>query len=899
MNEREQICTLTVPAVLEKLGVNSAGLSNEEVINRQATYGRNALTPPKPPSAWQIYFSQFKNTLTIILLVAALLTATVWFYNHERSDLIEAGLILAIVVMITFFGFFQEFKAERALAKIKSLLSYQAIVIRDGTKRAVLTAELVPGDIVVLEEGSRVPADLRLLTVVELDVNEAILTGESGVVRKTVEPLPSQSSLAEYRNLAFSGTTVAGGRATAVVIATGNNSEIGKIAGLVTETHDAMTPIQKRLDEIGRIIGLAVAVIAVILFFYAFFFAPEHADSLIERLITAAVAAVALAVAAVPEGLPAVVTIAMAFGTQKMLKKNVLVRKLNSVETLGSVDVICSDKTGTLTTGEMTVTQLWTALGDYVASGAGYLAAGGISIVARTVLSGRIPPTIEGKPAEVKDNDLLALLTIGAICNNAAISPKPTGDPTEIALLVAAQKGGEIPTPTRSHEIPFNSARKMMSVLAGGRVYAKGAPEVILARCGRIQKAGKIVALSAAERRKILTQNNVMARGALRVLACAYKPAKTRSYQENDLIFVGLQGMTDPPRPEIAETIRICRESGIKVVMITGDNPETARAVAKQIGLGERVLAGEQLEKTSDSEFDRLVEVTAIYARVNPDFKLRIIESLKRQGHIVAMTGDGVNDAPALKKADIGVAMGITGTDVAKEASDMVLLDDNFSTIVAAIEEGRGIFHNIRKFVNYLISSNLAEVVIVFVGALIFRDIVLTAVMLLWINVVTDGLPAVAIGLDPAEKGIMKRSPRDFQEEIVTRRDWGQMFTFSLLFSLAVLIVYWINRGEGVGVARTAAFTALVVLELTRIYIIRRRYRLPLLSNPYLVFSVLGSLGLQLAILNIPALRGIFELETLSSRQWWPILVLVAGFLLLPWLFVRTRRSITNGGRVV
>ncbi len=876
---------LSATAALKKLGSSTGGLTDEEVSRRRQKYGQNTLTPPRPPSAWRIYFSQFKNTLIIVLLVAVLLTVAVWFYNHERSDLIEAGLILAIVIMITIFGFVQEFKAERALAKIKSLLSLHATVIRNSQKLVIPAAELVPGDIVVLEEGSRVPADLRLIEVIELDANEAILTGESAAVRKSVGELTGQPLLAERKFMAFSGTTVVGGRAIALVVATGNSTEIGKIAHLVTQTHEELTPIQQRLDQIGRTIGLAVTVIAVVLFFYAFFFAPEHANSLTERLLTAAVTAVALAVAAVPEGLPAVVTIAMAFGTQKMLKKNVLVRKLNSVETLGSVDVICSDKTGTLTTGEMTVTKLWTPNGEYEVSGAGYQAAG-------EILFG-------GKLATSRDGDLAMLLQIGAVCNNATLSPKPAGDPTEIALLVATQKSSELADFQRTGEIPFNSARKMMSVQAGGRVWAKGATEVILERCSQIQKAGKIVMLTNIDRQKILAQNSAMAGAALRVLAFAYKPSRTKKYAENELVFVGLQGMSDPPRPEIAETIQTCRESGIKVVMITGDNPETARAIAHQIGLGERVLSGEQLDKLSDKEFDRLVEVTSIYARVNPNFKLRIIESLKRQGHIVAMTGDGVNDAPALKKADIGIAMGITGTDVAKEASDMVLLDDNFSTIVAAIEEGRGIFHNIRKFVTYLISSNLAEVVIVFVGAIIFRDILLTAVMLLWINVVTDGLPAVALGLDPAEAGIMKRRPRDFQEEIVTRQDWLQMFIFSLFFSLAVLVIYWLNRGEGVGVARTAAFTALVVLELARIYMIRFRYRLPFFSNPYLIFSVLGSLALQLAILTLPILREIFELEALSREQWLPIIVVAAGFLTIPIILARPRRSVTNGSGMV
>ncbi|MEX2012336.1 MAG: calcium-translocating P-type ATPase, PMCA-type [Patescibacteria group bacterium] len=883
MEARGSYFNQSVSEVLATFSSNqSKGLSEQEAKSRLAKYGENQLTPPKPPSPWLTYLAQYKNALIIILLIAALLTIGIWLYTGEQADLIEALLIIAIVVMITAFGFFQEYKAEKALAKIKSLLSFEARVVRGGVRRNIPTTDLVPGDVVILEEGDKVPADLRLLDVADLRISEAILTGEANPVEKIPAKLTGKKLLSEQANLAFSGTVVARGRGLGVVVNTGNNTEIGHIAKMVSVAKETMTPIQQRLNVIGRIIGIAVAVIAAVLFIYTFLFGHSENLSLLERFLTAAIAAVALAVAAVPEGLPAVVTIAMAFGTQKMLKRNVLVRKLNSVETLGSVDVICADKTGTLTTGEMTVSNLWTISENYLVSGAGYATVGEIT-------------SEGGKPT--KDDPALAnLLTAGLACNNATITPKPTGDPTEIALLVSAAKAKINLNFRRLKEIPFNSERKMMSVIGkqGSEqiVYAKGAPEVVLKLCTEIFDGQKVRRLTANDKRQILAANEEMANRALRVLAFAYKPAQGGvDYSENGLIFSGLQGMNDPARPEISETLALCRESGIRVIMITGDNPQTAKAIAREIGLGERCLTGQQLDKMGDDEFERLAEVTSIYARVSPGVKLRIIGALKKTGHIVAMTGDGVNDAPALKKADIGVAMGISGTDVAKEASDMVLLDDNFATIVAAIGEGRGIYHNIRKFVNYLISCNLAEVVVVFVGALIFQDLLLTAVMLLWINVVTDGLPAVAIGLDPAEQGIMKRHPQDFQQEIITKAEWYQMISYSLFISLSCLVVYWLNVHKGLGEARTATFTALVIFELARIFVIRLRYRLPVFSNPFLLGSVVLSVALQLAILYLEPLREVFGLTHLSSEDWWPILLVAAVVLILPAILTLLNRQ--------
>jgi len=869
---------LSAKNLLTKLKTKATGLSDLEAKKRLEINGPNELTPPKPRSILSIYFSQFKNSLIIILLLATFLTIGVWYFTGEGADLIEAILILGIVILITAFGFFQEFKAERALEKIRSLLSLKAKVIRSGKRILIDSSQLVTGDIVIIEEGDKIPADGRLIENANLHTNEAVLTGESTPVKKDLGKMTGQKSLSEQLNMVFSGTEVAKGRATVVIAETGNATEVGKIAHLVATTEEGKTPIQKRLDEISRLIGFVVLIIAIGLFVFTYFVATDS-SSTIQRIIEAAIAAVALGVAAVPEGLPAVVTIAMAFGTQKMLKRRVLVRKLNSVETLGSVDVICSDKTGTLTSGEMTVTKLWNLAGESSVSGVGY--------------------SLEGQIHDSDNSIIKETLLCGLVCNNATVEPEITGDPTEVALIVSARKGQVSSASKRVDEEPFSSERKRMSVLVKSakqyQLFTKGAPEIVLERCTQIYDGQKTRKLTSNDKQKILTANSQMAAEALRVLAFATKTQNSSKIVEEELVFLGLQGMSDPARPEIKQTLNYCRESGVRVMMITGDNPETAKAIAKQIGLPERCLTGAELDKLSADEFDRLVAVTSLYARVSPDFKLRIVDSLKRQGHIVAMTGDGVNDAPALKKADIGVAMGKTGTDVAREASDMVLLDDNFSNIVEAIIEGRGIYHNIRKFVGYLISCNIAEVMIVVAGALIFKDVVLTAVMLLWINVVTDGLPAVAIGLDPAEKNVINRQPQEFQQEIVTRHDWKGMIGFSVIISAATLTIYYLTSPAGEVVARTAAFSALVIFELVRIFIIRLNYQLPVFSNPFLIFAVVLSLLLQLAVIYIPPLRQVFVLTSLSASQWYPILFASTVLLIIPIISKLTGRRTLVG----
>lgn len=880
MDTKTNFYSLTKPELLEKLQSKEAGLSDAEAVNRLETVGKNALTVKKKISAWALYFGQFKNTLTIILIIAAILILFVYqFGEKEQSDLIEAGLILAIVFMITLTGFIQEYKAEKAIESLKKLLAFKAKVRRDGIEKEIPVADLVPGDIVILEEGAKIPADLRLLDVFSLSINEASLTGESVPSSKAAIELEGTKQLGDQKNMAFSGTAVSSGRAIGIVVRTGDSTEIGKIATSVSQTEDEPTPIQKRLDQIGKLIGYVIIGICAIVFVFIMFFAQGFADQpLMQRVIHSFIAAIALAVAAIPEGLPAVVTIALALGTQRMLKKNALVRKLNSVETLGSTDTICSDKTGTLTKGEMTVRSIYYANHLYEVSGTGYDTIGTF--------------TDDGK--ELKSLPFSQMLEAGLHCNNAKITDgKVLGDPTEAALIVSAAKANITKSDgERVMEIPFSSERKFMSVVIkqGDKyiLYAKGATEVVLEQSYRIVQENKEIPLVTKDKKDILDINQKLSTKALRNLGFAYKVMTKEEFEkqktdekqlEKGLTFLGIQGMIDPPRTEVKDLIEQCVTSGIRVIMITGDHPDTAKAIAGEIGIKGDALSGDELSKMDDKALAKAVETISVYARVNPDVKLRIVAALQTNGHIVAMTGDGVNDAPALKKADIGIAMGITGTDVAKEASDMVLLDDKFSTIIAAIEEGRGIFHNIRKFVIYLLSCNLAEVLIVFFGIIILQDLVLTATMLLWINVVTDGIPAVALGLDPAEKGIMRYSPRSFQTQIISKRLWVEMWIFGIFLSVFVLGAYMLNMAHGAQAAQGAAFTSLVIFELLSIYLIRSSYRISFFSNKWLLISIAITLGLQLMIVYIPFFNTIFGIAPLTVDNW--IFILLASI----WLY--------------
>jgi P-type Ca2+ transporter type 2C len=881
--------SLTKEKLFSLFNTSEKGLSSQKAGELLVKYGPNRLSAKKKKSALSMFLSQFKNTLTIILIISAVLILFIYqFGERETSDLVEAGLILGIVLLITILGFIQEFKAERAIESLKKLLAFRTKIVRDGLEQEIDVVNLVPGDIVVLEEGTKVPADIRLLEVFSLRVNEASLTGESVPVSKISTELDGGESgsvpqIADQKNMIFAGCNVVSGRGIGLVVATGDNTEIGRIARDVAEAEEGPTPIQVKLDKVGKLIGFLILGICAIVFVFIFFFAGDFAKlSLIDKLVHSFIASVALAVAAIPEGLPAVVTISLALGTQRMLKRQALVRKLNSVETLGSVDVICSDKTGTFTKNEMTVRKIYANGKIYEVSGTGYETKGEFT------LSG----------TETDPKDLSLLLQTGLYCNNASIATSPStssgenkilGDPTEAALLVVSSKAGIEKRGVRVMEIPFSSERKLMTVVVQDEsryfVYSKGAVEVLIEKCG----------VSSAEKEKTADANKSLSAEALRSLGFAYKEISKEDFEKNKnneeffesaLTFLGIQGMIDPPRLEVAPLIKECMESGIRTIMITGDNGETARAVAQEIGITGEVLTGMELEKMSDEEFEGVFEKVSIYARVNPGVKMRIVNALKKKGHIVAMTGDGVNDAPALKAADIGISMGITGTDVAKEASDMVLLDDKFSTIVAAIKEGRGIYHNIRKFIRYLLSCNIAEVILIFFGVIVLQELVLTATMLLWINVVTDGIPAVALGMDEAEEGIMRYKPQAFQENIINRELWVEMGTFGVMLAAAVAGIFMIDLPQGIEKAQSAAFLAIVMLELVNVYLIRSNYKTPIFSNKWLYISVAITIILQLIIIYVPFMASLFGLVRVDALDWLYIGA-VAGILALFYRYIQ------------
>ena len=876
MNQDRPIYSLTKEDLFRRFGTGEKGLTEEEATRRLAKYGFNKLSEKRQVSPLAIFFSQFKSILVLVLIAAALITFAVFLFGgHEKSDLIESCLILAIVFLMATLGFIQEYRAERAIEALKKLLAYKAKVVREGKERFIDTSFLVPGDVVTLEEGLRVPADIRLIQVADLQTNEASLTGDSSSVAKQAEPIIGSLEIADQNNMVFSGTGVVSGKGVGIVVATGDNTELGNIAKFVAAAKKEETPIQKRLDKLGKVLGLGTIVISALVFIFIVFFAQGYSHlSLGQRLLHSFIASVALAVAAIPEGLPAVVTISLAFGTSRMLKRKTLVRRLASMETLGSVDVICTDKTGTLTTGDMTVQQIYFDGAVYNLSGVGQTLSGDFSLGQK----------------KVDPKKLALILKSGLACSNAVFdsaSGKITGDPTQVALIVSAAKGGVKEVGQRIYEIPFSSERKIASVIIKENgtkvVYTAGAPEVVLAKCSSVVTDGTSSPLEEEDKRRILKINHTMASKALRVLGFAYRKIENieKDKIEQDLTFIGLQAMSDPPREKVGELIKAVAESGIRVIMTTGDYLATAKAVASEIGIGGEAITGVELETLSKEEFEKKVEAINIYARVNPEHKLRIIEALKSRGHLVAMTGDGVNDAPALKRADIGVAMGITGTDVAKEASDIVLLDDQFGTIVAAIEEGRGIFDNIRKFVDYLISCNVGEVLVVFFGLLIFKDIPLTAVMLLWINIITDGLPAIALGLDPAEKGILRYSPKKFQGQIIDRRTWAEIAIFSILLTVSTLVLFFLNWSEGLAMARASVFMAIVVFEILRIANIRGSYNISWHQNIWLLGAIGLSILFQMAIVYIPPFSSLFGVSPIHLLDWvYIVIVSIALFLI-------------------
>lgn len=809
------------------------GLSDFEAQNRLQN-GLNILKEAKGKNPLYILFSQFKSFLILILLAASLAA-------YFLGETIDSIMIIAIVILNGVIGFIQEYRVEKAIQHLRKMVTSNIKVIREGQLLEIPSSQLVPGDLVKIEEGQKVSADIRIVQSYNLCTIEASLTGESTPIAKISDPLNEQLAIADQKNMLFSGTSVSSGEGVGIVIRTGMSTEIGKIAKLVTTQQDSTTPMQKKLNNLGRLIGKIVLAVAAIVALEEMLFGQQYLQAILS--------AVALAVAAIPEGLPAVITISLTLGARRLLKQKALIRNLSAAETLGSTDIICSDKTGTLTEGVMVVRKIY------------------------------------GNEESV--------LKAAVLASNARVSgEKIIGDATEAALIKAAQDKGInqfelMNNYTRVYEVPFSSDRKMMTTVneskEGFYVTSKGATEVILSQCSNINEEQK---------KEILKINDQMAKSALRVLAFAAKTLKKDSSSskwdqqqlESNLNFLGLVGMMDPPRKEVKESIKLCQQAGIRVIMITGDHLLTARAVAQEIGITGDAITGVDLDKLSDIEFGSRVEEISIYARVNPEHKIRIVKALKEHGHQVAMTGDGVNDAPALKVADIGIAMGITGTDVAKDQSDMILLDDHFKTIVEAVKEGRGIYENIRKFVNYLLSSNMMEVAVIFIAVILGWPLPLLPVHLLWINLVTDGLPAVALGVDPLRGDIMKSPPASFREEIINGKFLRTLVVVSSILTVAVLGIFGFAKNDLVH-AQTLVFTAIVLYELIRIAAIRSEYKLSLFSNPFLIMAITISLTLQLLVLYLPiliagnSLQQLFKVEALNIMDW--LILISVGVVLM------------------
>ncbi len=936
---------LETEEVLQNLKVKEQGLTNEEAALRRETYGSNQLQEAARPGWLHMLWEQINTFVVWLLIIASAVSALL-------GDEIEAAAILAIVVLNATLGIIQERRAEEALAALKKLAAPEAQVLRDGHRASIPASELVPGDMVFLEAGNYIPADVRLLEAVNLRVEEASLTGESLPVQKSAATvLDKDVPLGDRKNTAFMGTLVSYGRGRGVVVSTGMRTQLGLIAEMLQKVEEEETPLQRRLDQLGKTLSIGALALVAVVFIVAlinytnigeFFSGPltyirDYAKEITEVFIIA----VSLAIAAVPEGLPAVVTISLALGMREMVKRHALIRKLASVETLGSATVICSDKTGTLTQNEMTVTRLWAA-GQFVeVTGAGYVPQGDFKV--------------GDKKVEIADYPgMLTLLWLGALNNDAQLETtgeadqaqtfRVVGDPTEGALLVAAAKAGspyrEIhESYPRENEIPFDSERKRMITvhdITNPRpedfspfsdqefkdwdvIAVKGAPDLVLDLCSGYQTMNNAVRpLDEKARKRILDANDAMTANALRVLGLAYRVEKDVPDRElkpeeveRELVFVGLVGMIDPPRMEAAPALDRARHAGIRTVMITGDYPNTARAIAESIGLmklRKGVLTGAELDKLNDEQLKRVMPDTAVFARVSPEHKMRIVDALQANGEVVAMTGDGVNDAPAIKRADIGVAMGITGTDVAKQTADMVLTDDNYASIVSAVEQGRIIYSNIRKFVFFLLSSNVAEIMIIFLATLAGLPAPLTAIQLLWLNLITDGAPALALAMEKGDPDIMDQKPRSKNEPIINKhmqvgllvQTFAQTGAVLTAFALGLIwhleegavippgmnpLTYLIQhdwRGVDVQIAETMAFVTLSLCELFRAYTVRSEkvsiFRLGIFSNRYMQYAVGFSLALLLLVCAVPFLQPIFNTHFLNLGEW----ALVVGLAFIP-----------------
>jgi len=892
----------SVTEIVEALTTDAVrGLTKEEARARLGRYGKNELATEKPVPGWRKFLAQFQDVLVILLLVATAISAALWLYERDAALPYEAIAIFSIVLLNAVMGYVQTARAEEAIASLRAMSPAEATVFRDGERRIVPASELVPGDVILVEEGNTIAADARVIESTALKTAEAALTGESLPVSKDADQISEEAQLGDRKNMIFSGTVATYGRAKAVVTGTGMQTEMGRIAGLLKRTSAEVTPLQKQLDHTGRMLGLMVIGIAVVMI--ATVILVENVSGF-SGIVDVLILGVALAVAAVPEGLPAVVTAVLSLGVQRMARRNAIVRHLAAVETLGSADVIASDKTGTLTKNEMTVRKVITASGAASLTGTGYAPGGAVADGSGNPLN------------EVMRSELERALTVADRANNAVLQEvggrwTVQGDPTEGALLVAARKAGLDPVGLKSRfarvgEIPFSSERKLMSTIhneAGGEertmIFTKGAPDVLLARCSHEFAAPANRPLTEERRAEIVNATEELAGEALRTLGVAYRALRKGAHEkdstdesiESGLVFAGLVGMIDPPREEAKQAVARAKKAGIRPVMITGDHPVTAAVIAKELGIAgnSRAVTGTELERLSDEELHQAVQRTSVYARVNPEHKLRIVQALQHDGAVVAMTGDGVNDAPALKTADIGIAMGITGTDVSKEVADVVLADDNFATIVAAVEEGRSIFSNIRKFLRFLLSSNIGEVMTMFFGVLLAKFIglkagedglalPLLATQILWINLVTDGAPALALGLDAADAEVMDKPPRPRGENVITRRMWaGIVFVGAVMATGTLLVLDASLPGgliEGAGTmryAQTMTFTTLMLFQMFNLFNARSDDRsafVGLFRNHWLWMAVGASLALQMAVIYLPFMQRAFSTVSLSPADW-------------------------------
>ena len=936
---------LSPQQVLEHLNVAGNGLTSEEAKKRLEHYGPNQLKDAPRPTFLHMLWEQLNNFVVILLIVASVISAIL-------GDYVEAAAIMAIVVLNSVLGIVQERRAEEALAALKKLAAPDAQVIRDGHKISIPAYDLVPGDLVFLESGNFVPADIRLLEAVNLRVEEASLTGESLAVQKNAATvLEKNVPLGDRKNTAFMGTVVSYGRGRGLVTSTGMHTQLGLIASMLQSVETEETPLQRRLDQLGKSLSIAALFLVAIVFIVALINSTNinllFSDPLgyfreyITDVTDVFIVAISLAIAAVPEGLPAVVTISLALGMREMIKRHALIRKLSSVETLGSATVICSDKTGTLTQNEMTVTCLWVD-GQFIdVTGTGYTPFGDFKVNGGVINISDYPAVLTTLWLGLLNNDS-SLETTGE--EDSQKTYRIVGDPTEGALLVAAAKAGAVHVEIkeaypRENEVPFDSERKRMVTIhdvATPRpedpspftneknkdwdvIAVKGAPDVVLELCTQYQGMNdQPRPLDENTHQRILDANDEMTKGALRVLGLAYRverdvpndPERIKAEElERDLVFVGLAGMIDPARPEVKPALQHAREAGIQTIMITGDYPNTARAIAETIGMlhhGRKVMTGAQLDMLNNEQLKGLIEETAVFARVSPEHKMRIVDALQANGEVVAMTGDGVNDAPAIKRADIGVAMGITGTDVAKETADMVLTDDNYASIVSAVEQGRIIYSNIRKFVFFLLSSNVAEIMIIFLATLAGLPVPLTAIQLLWLNLITDGAPALALAVEKGDPDIMQQMPRLKTEPIVNRSMMLGLViqtiaqTGAVLTAFALGLVWHLEaganlagnpityilqhdwRGVDVQTTETMAFVTLSLCELFRAYTVRSErasiFQIGVFSNRYMQYAVGLSIGLLILVITVPFLQPIFNTHFLSLREW----MIVIGLALIP-----------------